>query len=86
MADTLKDASRKEWACLGELATHEELQTGCLQRIADATELMAKSYRGLIEERDFYKRWWKKEEANANSLSRRNAALRGVITKMKGRS
>lgn len=83
---TIKEASRKEWNCAGQAATHQELQTGCLQRITDATELMARSYREIIEDRDRYERWYEEKFARVVELSRTCSALRGVITKLKRRS
>jgi hypothetical protein len=61
----------------------EDVKIGCLQRIADATEAMAKNYQHLINDRDFYKRRYEEEKALGERMARRISALRGVITKMK---
>lgn len=37
------------------------------------------------EERDRYKRWYKSEQEKSGRLTRRNSALRGVITRQKNR-
>lgn len=39
----------------------DQLKLGCLQRITDATELIAKNYQQLITDRDNYKRWYEEE-------------------------
>ena len=39
-----------------------------------------------IEERDRYKRWYKSEQEIKGSLARSNAALRGVVTRMKNKA
>ncbi len=61
-----------------------EINTGSLQRIADATEKMASSYDSLRNDRDMYCRWYKEGREAIAKLERRNAALKGVITKLKG--
>ena len=40
---------------------NDGINTGCLQRIADAIEIMAKNHAELIEDRDKYERWFKSE-------------------------
>lgn len=55
----------------------------CLQRIATATEAMAKNHTQLIADRDLYKRWYEGEKAANARLNRANAALRGIINRMK---
>ena len=62
---------------------NDDLQVGCLQRIADATEAMAKNHIRLMEERDRYERWWKTAKADAERIARSNAALRGYIKRLK---
>lgn len=76
----LRESSHKDWQS-GD--TIEHINAGSLQRIADATELMAKNYAELIAERDQARRsetYWRDE---ADRIARSNNALRGVITKMK---
>lgn len=77
---TAREQSRIEWKC--ENAT-ESLKLGCLQRIADATEIMSKNHVELIKERDrsvetceWYRSKWE-------MALRQNAALRGHFTKLK---
>lgn len=61
----------------------EDLSLGALLRIADATEAMAKNVAQLEKNRDYYKQRFEDELACAKRLVRSNAALRGVITRMK---
>jgi hypothetical protein len=78
------EQSRHDWSRKDNVEGYTaEIQAGCLQRIAAATELMAKPFAELIAE---------KQRADAyrlrttESLLRKNrtiAALRGVITRLK---
>ena len=77
---TLRDMSRKNWTGTN---LREEIAVGSLQRIADATEKMAQSYEKIISDRDTYCRLYKNECECSERLARSNAALRGVITKLK---
>ena len=60
-----------------------ELKLGAMLRIADATEVMAQNHIKLQADRDMYKRWYEDENRRRQKLERSNAALRGVINKMK---
>lgn len=62
---------------------HENIKLGCLQRIADATEAMAANFIKLQNDVDYYKRRYTEESEAGQRLARRNAALRGVINRMK---
>jgi hypothetical protein len=66
--------------------TIEHIQTGCLQRIADATELMASNYTQLQNDRDNYKRWYYDERELSAKLYRRISALQGTITRIKNKA
>jgi hypothetical protein len=61
----------------------EQIQTGALQRIADATELVAKNYNQLQSDMEWYKGLYEQERESNRRMVRRIAALQGVITKMK---
>jgi hypothetical protein len=41
---SLRSDSRREFNTVGSGPTHQEIQVGCIQRIADATEIMAASW------------------------------------------
>jgi len=77
---TQREDSRKDW---NSTSTTQDINSGSLQRIADATEKMAAGYDKLRYDLDYYQR--RAKELNiANHLCRRRmAALRGVITKLK---
>jgi hypothetical protein len=74
------------------IADRDDIQIGCLQRIADASEVMAQNY-GLIikaktqaeSDRDKYLKWWREEQAKVNQRDRQISALKGVITRMKNK-
>jgi hypothetical protein len=76
-----RESSIAHWSSSNNCVEH--INAGSLQRIADATELMATSYQSLIEERDRYKRYYEERKKNMASMERRIAALRGVITKLR---
>lgn len=84
MALNQRDASRKEWSTWSkESARVEEINSGSLQRIADACELMAKD-RAAMEARIK----WLEERHEADTLElktvhRANAALRGCLKRAK---
>lgn len=66
-------------------ATHEEVNVGSLQRIADACELMATNYIQLQRNEKYWKERAEENEACAKKAQRRIVALKGVITKLKKR-
>jgi len=76
---TYRQTSRADWCSSGI----EGINADSLQRIADATEKMAQSYTELIWERDYLKAQRKRLIDRNDALTRSNAALRGVITKLK---
>lgn len=77
---TMRDVSRDQWTGQGSI---DQINAGSLQRIADATEAMAKNYVALQDERDRLKRWLADAEARERALCRRLSATRGVVTRMK---
>jgi hypothetical protein len=64
-------------------ATIDDLQLGCLQRIASATEAMSKNFLSMSSELDRYKRWYEDEKKRRAGIALSNRALRGVITRLK---
>ncbi len=83
MAKTLREHSRTAWEPAFPNPSIEEIKLGTLLRIADSTEAMAKNHVSLIQDLEFYKRRYQEEMAAGTRLIRRNAALRGQITKLK---
>lgn len=79
---TQREQSRQEWTGNN---TREDIDSGSLQRIADATELMARNYLELQNDMIFWKNRAEKGLARAEAAERRITALKGVITKMKKR-
>jgi len=81
-----KEKSKSSWGRNvpdGEGLTCEVIQTGCMQRIADAAEVMAQNYLQLQQEYEYLKGrkdYWQRE---AEASRRREAAMKGVITKLK---
>jgi hypothetical protein len=85
VSKTLVESSKASYGVRdsGGRATHEEIHTGCLQRVATACEAMSQNWSQLVRERDSWERTARSNARYANSLERSNAALRGVITKLK---
>ena len=79
----LRDASRRNFSTRESRADHQEINTGSLQRIADAVEKMAANYDNLSANRDYWKRRAEENRECSQRLMRRVTALRGVITRMK---
>lgn len=80
---TFKEISKGDWHAANGPVSNEQIKIGAIQRIADATEIMAQNHVRLQNERDQYKRWFEEESRRCEKLERRNAALQGVITKLK---
>ncbi len=79
-----KDDSRKNWGTSdARNLSDDEIKLGAILRIADATEAMAKNHVQLMAQRDAFERSAKYHQSRAARLDRSNAALRGVITKLK---
>lgn len=76
----MREVSKADW--LGP-TTNGSINTGSLQRIADACEKMAVNWASLSSERDQYKRWYEKKRTECEASNRSIAALRGQITKLK---
>lgn len=80
---SLKEISRIAYEASDDRPPHETIQTGALQRIADAIEAMASNYIQLQKGKELYERWYKNESEENRRLARRISALQGVITRMK---
>ncbi len=79
---TQRQASKNEYVSQVSI---ESINSGSLQRIADACEKMAGNYTQLQNDRDLYKRWYNEEKSATAKMRRRVSALQGVITKLKKR-
>ena len=80
----LREKSRAHFTA-SENPTFEAINTGSLQRIADAIEKMAANWDALVRDREYSKcRAQEEREARAcANLSR--IALRGVVTRLRNR-
>ena len=84
MKKTATDLSRMQWQWDDERYDNDALKIGCLQRIADACELMARNHAELVRERDSLKRQVEELADEILRLERSTAALRGCLRKAKG--
>lgn len=75
-----REHSKQNWLSSG---TVEEINSGCLQRIADATEAIAKNYNSLLNQVEALKRDVNYYRDDRDRKDRKISALRGVITKLK---
>jgi len=61
------------------------MKIGCLQRIADATEAMAKNHLKMQSDLDYLSRRNKDQNAEIARLCNRIRGLKGSITKLKNK-
>lgn len=78
-----RDESRKSYGSAREQITIEEIKVGALLRLADSIERMEKPYVQLLNDVERFRKRLREEKAENVILTRRIAALQGVITKMK---
>lgn len=84
MSTTFVEASKENWVSSNGLnPSNEQLQLGCLQRIAAATELMSKNYQSLFDELQRYKRYYNEERQVSQRMARTISSLKGHITRLK---
>lgn len=79
-----REASKIDWG--GDVSCSlslEQINTGALLRIADATEKMASRYTELLNETERLKRREDEQRSAINRLYRRISSLKGVITKLR---
>lgn len=75
--------SRTDWGSYEKGITLEQVNTGSLLRIADATELMAKNHEQLVQLKEYYERRYNEERQRADKLERQVRGYKGVISRMK---
>jgi hypothetical protein len=79
-----RQRSRDQWGVTTDDAlTLEQINTGAILRIADATELMATRHTELIRERDHFASVARHMQAELDRMTRSNAALRGHLKRLK---
>jgi hypothetical protein len=82
---TYREESKINYGSVKEKSTLEEINTGSLQRIADATEKMASNYQKMENDLAMYKRWYEERGKTVDKLNYTIRTLKGVITKLKKR-
>ena len=83
-----RDNSRRSWGrdVSGDTnPDYSDIRLGCLLRIADATELMAKHHTELIAERDRFERYYRQEQSRVAKLEARLRGTRGALTRAQRR-
>ena len=84
MSAAWKDESRKHWHTAGDHKPNDQqIAVGCLQRIADATEVMSRRHEELLSDNERMRNQVKRLQRRLDTEERRSAALRGVINRMK---
>jgi hypothetical protein len=81
-----KEESRTNWGATVESETNinrDQIQLGAILRIADSLERMEQPFIKILEERDYYSRKHQENKAEIRKLKKSNAALKGVINKLK---
>lgn len=79
-----KTESRIDWGTSKEGGlTLEQINTGAILRIADATEKMAQRHTDLISRNEYLDSYVKRLEASIQTKDRQINALRGHINRMK---
>lgn len=79
----MKALSRETFFSSLSMPSHQELRSGAIQRIADATELMAREYQRLLRDKVYWEKRATEERLAKERLLRSNAALRAWITRLK---
>lgn len=81
MEQEMRELSRSKWTT--SATDLNSINTGSLLRIADAAEKIAVNYEKLQRDRDYWKGEYERMCRRNFELEKSNAALRGVITRMK---
>lgn len=62
---------------------NETIQTSCMMRIADASELMAKNFLNIQDDLERYKRMYHRERSDNDSLRRSVSSYKGKFNSLK---
>lgn len=81
----LRECSKKAYLATNNSPSFQDVQTGALMRIADATEKMAQNVTRLQDERDKFRLLYNDARRERDYITRQRTAYRGVITKLKRR-
>jgi hypothetical protein len=86
----IEQSKRKFIVPEGKIPNTDEVKTGCLQRIATATETMAEGFAALLGELQeakgnvqFYKTGWDRRAAIIEKLERQVNGYKGQLAKMR---
>lgn len=74
-----KELSKTNWGTTEEKLNLDQINTGAMLRIADATEKMAGNYIQLQNERDRYIKWFNEECNKVRSRDKQISTLRGQL-------
>lgn len=74
-----------QWGTSDDKLEIEGINCGSMLRIADAVEIMTKSFNALRADRDYWKKRAEDWELKSNRLYRSICGLRGHITRLKGK-
>ncbi len=81
-----KDQSRINWGTTSETLTLEQINTGAILRIADATESMAKNYTQMERDLKYYKELSERRGESLIKSHRLVSSLKGHLTRHKNKS
>lgn len=84
MTKPYREESRANYYGTGNgSANIEQINCGSLQRIADATELMAKNHIRLQEDLNWYKKRYQNQVRENDRLRKQVAAYKGHVNRLK---
>jgi len=85
-SETYRKESQKDFRkSEGQRIHIEEMKFGCLQRIADATEVMANNYSQMLAENQNLRMKLKLAESDEEYTRRQLAAQKGLVTKLRNK-
>ncbi len=79
---SLRSESKREFGTLGIQPTHEEIRGGCLQRIADATEVMAQNWVRITSDLEYQTKEARRLREIRDKRDKTIIGLRGQIGKL----
>lgn len=86
MKETFVEASRASWTPRDPITLIEQINCGCLQRIADALERIGSNYQQLIDYKAVAERKLALCSGEIDRLKASNSDLRGVIARLKAQN
>lgn len=80
---TLRELSKSEYSASAR--SIEEINCGSLQRIADACDVMARNYRQMQSDLDYWKKRVAERDRELAKLRLSHSALKGVVARLKNK-